>query len=153
MSRIRRDVHDAVDIFLDAVTALTNHFSGLTESISRPKESPNGKDAGNGIVIIKTEEKANAGQIIELSMLLTNKSDKPKVVTLSKADLINAQGKKILLKNITVEPPSFSLAPLEKKEVQIKVKIPISCKTGVYSGLFQDSVDPNLRAIVTVEVE
>ena len=39
MSRIRRDVHDAVDIFLDAVTALTNHFSSLTETITKTKEA------------------------------------------------------------------------------------------------------------------
>src|SRR5450432_3774167 len=38
MSRVRRDVHDAVDIFLDAVTALTNHFSSLTETITKTKE-------------------------------------------------------------------------------------------------------------------
>src|SRR5688500_13110669 len=37
MSRIRRDAHDAVDLFLDAVTALSNQITSLTESANGAK--------------------------------------------------------------------------------------------------------------------
>src|SRR5215210_6025569 len=35
MSRIRRDTHDAVDIFLDAITALTNYVTNLSQTINK----------------------------------------------------------------------------------------------------------------------
>ena len=45
------------------------------------------------------------------------------------------------------------LEPEAKKEVIIKVKIPQSCKTGSYSGLFQDDKNPNVRVVVTIVVD
>jgi len=154
MSRVRRDVHDAVDIFLDAVTALTNHFSGLTETITKAKEAAVTKSTTSNIPVIKNEGKAKAGENIELPMLLTNESkDQQKLVALNKADLINAQGNKILSRYISIEPQSFSLAPLDKKEVVIKIKVPLTCKPGVYSGLFQDNNDVDIKTVVTIEVE
>jgi len=153
MSRVRRDVHDAVDIFLDAVTALTNHFSSLTETITKTKEATVAKNAASNIAVIKNEGKAKAGENIELQMSLTNESkDEQKIVTLNKADLINAQGNKILSRYLSIEPQSFTLAPLDKKEVVIKIKIPLTCKPGIYSGLLQDSNDANIRTVVTIEV-
>jgi small ligand-binding sensory domain FIST len=38
MKSIRRNTHDAVDIFLDAVTLLTNHISTLTASVNTEKK-------------------------------------------------------------------------------------------------------------------
>lgn len=154
MSRVRRDVHDAVDIFLDAVTALTNHFSSLTENIAKTKEPVVTKTAASAIAVIKNEGKAKPGENIELPMLLTNESkDQQKDVALNKADLINAQGNKILSRYITIEPQSFSLAALDKKEVLVKIKIPLTCKPGMYSGLFQDNNDIDIKTVVTIEVE
>lgn len=154
MSRVRRDVHDAVDIFLDAVTALTNHFSTLTDSITKTKDTVSTKSTASGIAVIKNEEKAKPGDNIELAMLLTNESkDEQKSVVLNKADLINAGGNKILSRNINIEPQSFALAPSDKKEVLIKIKIPLNCKPGKYSGLFLDNNDNELRTVITIEVE
>ena len=154
MSRVRRDVHDAVDIFLDAVTALTNHFSNLTETITKTKEATTSKTPASNISVIKNEGKAKAGENIELPMLLTNESkNQQKIVTLNKADLINAHGNKILSRYITIEPSTFSLVPSDKKEVLIKIKVPLTCKPGIYSGLFQDINDIDIKTVVTIEVE
>src|SRR5258706_4787153 len=73
MSRVRRDVHDAVDIFLDAVTALTNHFSNLTETITKTKETATKKSETN-IPVVKNDSATKAGENIELSIMLTNDS-------------------------------------------------------------------------------
>ena len=154
MSRVRRDVHDAVDIFLDAVTALTNHFSSLTETITKTKETVSTKSAASGIAVIKNEGKAKPGDNIELSMLLTNESkDEQKAVVLNKADLINGSGNKILSRNINIEPHSFALAPSDKKEVLIKIRVPLNCKPGIYSGLFRDNNDNDISTVITIEVE
>jgi len=154
MSRVRRDIHDAVDIFLDAVTALTNHFSSLTETITKTKEAATSKTPTSNIAVIKNEGKAKAGENIELPMLLTNESkNQQKIVTLNKADLINAPGNKILSRYITIEPSTFTLVPSDKKEVLIKIKVPLTCKPGIYSGLFQDINDIDIKTVVTIEVE
>lgn len=153
MSRVRKDVHDAVDIFLDAVTVLTNHFSTLTETISKAKETTVTKSAGLNIPVIKNEGKAKAGENTELQMLLTNESkDQQKLAALNKADLINAKGNKILARYITISPQAFALAPLEKKEVLVKISVPLTCEPGLYSGLFQDKNDTDLRTVITIDV-
>jgi hypothetical protein len=153
MSRVRRDVHDAVDIFLDAVTALTNHFSNLTETITKTKETTT-KKPENIVPVVKNDSAAKAGENIELSIMLTNDSaDKQMQVELMKSDLINQKGNKIFSRYINIEPNSFMLAPLEKKEAMIKIKIPLTCKPGIYSGLFIDNQNPDLRTVVTIHVE
>ena len=154
MSRIRRDVHDAVDIFLDAVTALTNHFSNLTETVTKTKDPTVTKSTASNIPVIKNDTKAKAGENIELDMLVTNESkEEQKNIALTKADLINAQGNKILSRYIAIEPQSFTLASSENKEVLIKIKVPLTCKPGIYSGLFQDVNDIDIKTVVSVEVE
>lgn len=153
MSRVRRDVHDAVDIFLDAVTALTNHFSNLTETITKTKGTATKKSETN-IPVVKNDGAAKAGENVELSIMLTNdSSDQQMQVELMKSDLINQKGNKIFSRYINIEPNSFALAPLEKKEVIIKIKIPLTCKPGIYSGLFLDNQNPDLRTVVTIHVE
>jgi len=74
-------------------------------------------------------------------------------VELNKADLAGPGQEKIRARYITIEPPSFALEPGDKKEVMIKIKVPLTCKPGTYSGLFQDNKNLNLRTVVTIDVE
>jgi len=154
MSRVRRDVHDAVDIFLDAVTALTNHFSNLTSTVTKTQEAGITKKYETNIAVVKTDSASKAGENITLSILLTNDNpDQQMPVKLLKPDLINQKGNKILSRYIQIEPGAFVLAPSGKKEVLIKIRIPLTCKPGIYSGLLLDSQNPELRTIVTIDVQ
>lgn len=153
MSRVRRDVHDAVDIFLDAFTVLTNHFSSLTETITKPKETTVVKGDVTYIPVIQNDGTAKGGDCIVLQMLFTNEaSHQQKVIVLKKDDLRDSHGHKILSRHISINPGSFALAPSAKKEVVIKIKLPLACKPGIYSGIFKDDHDQDLRSLITVTV-
>lgn len=153
MSRIRKDTHDAVDIFLDAVTALTNYFSNLTQTVSQVKGNAVVKETANNIQVVKYEGSAKPGSTVEIPILLTNNSkDQPMPVELNKADMAGPDQEKIRVRYINIEPQSFSLGPEEKKEVMIKIRVPSTCKPGTYSGLFRDNKNQDLCTVVTIVV-
>lgn len=159
MSRIRRDTHDAIDIFLDAVTVLTNHISSISQSVANKKETPV-KETGaanksaDHIPVVKNEGSAKIGEPVEISLLLSNDSkDQQMTITLHKPDLIGPIGNKIRARYISLEPQSLVLDPGAKKEVAIKVRIPLTCKPGIYSGLIQDENNTDTRFVLTIGVE
>lgn len=153
MSRIRRDTHDAVDIFLDAITALTNHFTSLSQT------AKNGNHEGvikpsSVIQVVKNDNTCRPGSTVEIPILLTNESPAQFItVELNKTDLTGQRLQKISTRHITVEPASMVLPPAEKRELMIKIAIPTNCKAGTYSGLFQDNNDPKLRTVISIDVE
>lgn len=154
MSRIRRDTHDAIDIILDAVTVIVNQFTNLSDSVTKAKENGVTPKTTNHIPVVKNEGVAKAGDNVEIPVLLTNDStDQQMTFELNKTDLTGPGGNKILARNIDLVPRMVVLEPSGKKEVAIKIKIPKSCGSGTYSGLFQDNKNLNLRTVVTIDVE
>lgn len=153
MSRIRRDAHDAVDLFIDAVTALTNQITSLTQSANGTKTSTRESVKSNPIAVVQNDIPAKPGQAVELPVLITNHStDKAMQVELAKSELIGPFAAKIPARVIQVIPKSFMLVPGEAKEVTIKVLVPSACKPGDYSGLFQDSNNSQMKTVVTIVV-
>jgi hypothetical protein len=152
MSRIRRDAHDAVDLFLDAITALTNQITTLTESANGAKTKA-AKPAAVDIPVVQNDIPAKPGQRVEIPVLITNHSaEKAMQVELAKSELIGPLGAKITTRSIDITPKSFMLVPGEAKEVLIKILIPSTSKPGSYSGLFQDINNPKMKTVVTIEV-
>ena len=153
MSRIRRDAHDAVDLFLDAITALSNQITNLTESVNGMKTKAADKPAAREIPVVQNDVPAKPGQRVELPVLITNHSkEKAMQVELAKSELIGPLGAKISTRSIEIVPKSFMLVPEEAKEVMIKILIPSTSKPGSYSGLFQDINNPQMKMVVTIEV-
>ncbi|MDB5206479.1 MAG: hypothetical protein JWR72_1554 [Flavisolibacter sp.] len=153
MSRIRRDAHDAVDLFIDAVTALTNQITSLTQPANGTRSTKETKRDSNEIAVVQNDVPAKPGQSIDLPVLITNhSSDKAMQVEFAKSELIGPLGNKIPAKAIQVIPKSFMLAPGEAKEVIINITIPATAKPGSYSGLFQDINNPQLKTVLTIEV-
>ena len=153
MSRIRRDAHDAVDLFLDAITALTNQITSLTETANGGKTKAAAKRAGPEIPVVQNDIPAKPGQRVEIPVVITNHSaEKAMQVDLAKSELIGPLGTKINARSIEITPKSFMLVPEESKEVLIKILIPSTSKPGSYSGLFQDINNPQMKTVVTIEV-
>ena len=152
MSRIRRDAHDAVDLLLDAITALSNQITSLTESANGAKTKA-AKRAAVEIPVVQNDIPAKPGQRVEIPVLITNHStEKAMQVELVKSELIGPLGAKITTRSIDITPKSFMLVPEEAKEVLIKILIPSTSKPGSYSGLFQDINNPKMKTVVTIEV-
>ena len=158
MSRIRRDAHDSIDIIIDAITVLTHHMGTLTDIVAKGNGNGNHtsdapkKDPAKAPVV-RNEAPIKKGTVTELSLDFSQEQNEEALtISLCKSDLIGPNGSKILARNITLSPPSFSLAPGKQKKVKIKIKIPKTCKAGTYSGLIQDEKNADLRAVISLGI-
>ena len=156
MSRIRRDTHEAIDIFLDALTAITNHLGVLSTSVKKetasgsPTEQP-GKE--NALPVIVTEAPVKAGETGVLHLAITNDSiSEQMTVTLMKTDFAGAQMQKIPARHIQLHPAVLNLKPTEQKEIVIKIKVPKTCKPGHYCALLMDANNAAIRTVVGIDV-
>ena len=156
MSRIRRDTHEAIDIFLDALTAITNHLGVLSTSVKKetasgsPTEQP-GKE--NALPVIVTEAPVKAGETGVLHLAITNDSiSEQMTVTLMKTDFVGAQMQKIPARHIQLHPAVLNLKPTEQKEIVIKIKVPKTCKPGHYCALLMDANNAGIRTVVGIDV-
>ncbi|MEX6686803.1 hypothetical protein QTN47_04815 [Danxiaibacter flavus] len=157
MSRIRRDTHDAVDIFLDALSVIANYVNGLSETIEKTKKNGVAKEAPNPVSgyqvpTVKNDLPVKAGESMDITIELSNDNEKPMEVSLRKAALVGPDENKIAAKNIIISPQTFTLKPLSKQKVHIAVKVPVICKPGSYSGLFIDNKNTRICTVVVVDV-
>ena len=160
MNRIRRDTHEAVDLFLDALTAISKQLGFLSNTISKETENvkkttapDNEKKQANTIPVIENDAPIKPGQTAVMYMSLSDDSAKEPVnVQLQKTDLTSLLQQKILGRYIQLTPSSFVLKPGEEKEITIQVKLPKNCKPGHYSALITDILNPSIKTVVAIEV-
>lgn len=160
MNRIRRDTHEAVDLFMDAFTALSKQLGFLSDKITKEidpqkKEGPvaHEKMRENKVTLIENDEPIKAGQTTVLHMSLTNDhATEPVKIQLQKSDLTGPVNQKINSRCIQLKPSSFVLKPGEEKEIAIQIKIPIHCKTGHYSTLIKDAGNPYIQSVLSIKV-
>jgi hypothetical protein len=160
MSRIRRDTHEAVDLFLDAMTALTQQLGILTNNMKKEdnaatskQTTPPQRQANPFVNLAATELPVKAGDTVVLHISLSNDhSVDPVTIALVKSDLAGAAGQKISAKNIILDPSSFVLQPKEEKEISITINVPKTTKAGHYAALYTDEKNPLIRTVVTIDV-
>lgn len=158
VNRIRKDTHEVVDIFLDAIIALSSQLRIFSDNIEkqngRMKPAADAKKQNNQVAILQTESPLKPGQSATLLMNVSNDDETgPVKVHLVKTDLKGPSSEKIIARNIKIQPASIVLAPGENKEVSVLIKIPSACKRGHYTALFTDISNPLLKALVNIEVE
>ena len=159
MSRIRRDTHEAIDIFLDALTAITNHLGILSGSIKKETGTTSSTEqqakpgTENALPVIVTEAPVKAGETGMLHLAITNDSIKDQMtVALMKPDFAGAQMQKILARHVQLNPAVLNLKPTEQKEIIIKIKVPKTCKPGHYCALLMDANNAGIRTVVGIDV-
>ena len=160
MNRIRRDTHEAVDLFMDAFTAITKQLGLLPTTITKEtgnvnKAAPAGseKKRENIVPVIESDEPSKAGQTTMLYMLLgDDKATQPVKIQLQKTDLAGPVKQKIDSRCIQLKPSSFILKPGEEKEIAIQIKLPKGCKPGHYSALITDAENPLIKTVIGITV-
>jgi hypothetical protein len=154
MSRIRRDVHEAVDLMMDSMTVLVDYFGVLNEKVVRNENGHNNEGNGQSSApVIKNDTPTSAGDKIDLTFQLTNDSaDESKSVQLKKPELVNISGEKINPRNIRFSAPKFSLNPYASRRVTMGVSLPKSTRSGSYTGLIQDMNNPEIHVLVIINV-
>ena len=159
MSRIRRDTHEAVDIFLDALTAITHQLGILSNGIQKETATasstnpPSKTSSDHSIPIVVSESPTVPGKTAEVHLTLSNDHSEDSIkVVLIKTDLVGGLAHKILARHIQLVPPLLTLKPGEEKAIVIKIKVPKSCFPGHYCGLFIDELDSSIRTVIGIDV-
>ena len=163
LNRIRRDTHEALDIFLDALAALSKQIGILMDTATtvkengttpKPKATADEPKNSNPLQIIEHEEAVKPGRKIALPLLLSESSiTKPVKLEFQKSDFTGPGNQKILSRYIQINPSSIVLKPGEEKKVIVGVNIPKNCKPGHYNSLLTVIQIPAVKIILCFEVK
>lgn len=158
MNRVRNDMHNAVDLIMDSVTALRGHFGTLADKLTKtaaPAEAAATPPAADPlhVPIIRNQFPAKAGTTLALPILLSNDGTAPQVIqAICIPDLTGPAGKKIAAKQLQILPAGLVIPAASQAELLVNVRLPKTCKAGLYSGLLHDAVNHEVRVILVVEV-
>ncbi|GAB3021926.1 hypothetical protein GCM10027051_29020 [Niabella terrae] len=155
MNRIRRDIHEAVDLLMDSVSALTRHFGTVSDNIMG-KTSESTKPAATapaGPTLIRHPQPAKPGSTVVLAMSLGNhQSEKALSVAFVKADLTGPNAAKIPARQLRFQPNPLVIQPGGEQPLELIIKVPKSTSPGLYSAMFTDSQDATNRLVVELEI-
>lgn len=160
MNRIRRDTHEVVDLFIDALTAITKHVGELSTTLdnsngsSNHSESVNGQGKENTISYIEADEPLNPGQSTSIILsVFDNHSKTPVDIKIQKTDLTGPQKQSIHSRAIKIIPSTVSLKSGEEKEISVQVKVPKNASPGKYHALLTDANNHDFRVVIGIEVK
>jgi hypothetical protein len=161
MHRIRRDVHDAIDIFMDGFTAVSKQLGVLSATIT--KETDNVKaaatatkaktsDAG-AVPLIEPATPVKRGTKATLSFTIADATaTAPIKIKLQQTDFTGEVTQKIAGRNIILTPAAFTLAPAKEQIISITINIPKNATPGHYSALLTGAPHKTIRAVISIEV-
>jgi hypothetical protein len=160
MNRIRRDTHEAVDLFIDALTAITKHVGEISTTLDNQNgaadhsESVNGSDKENTISFIEADEPLKPGQSASMTLsVFDDQLKKPVELKIQKTDLTGPQKQSIHSRAIKIVPSTVSLKPGEEIEISVLVKVPKNAEPGKYHGLLTDANNHDFRVVIGIEVK
>lgn len=157
INRIRRDTHEALDLFLDAFAALTQQLNGIIEK-SKPetvnnKNSEQKKSSSNSeTIILETQESFKIGETAKFELQFSDEENSTRFHFI-KSDFTASNNVKISSRNINITPVMFSLKAKQIAEVTINIKIPKTAIPGFYHTLITDRYNPKIKIIVSLQVE
>lgn len=160
MNRIRRDTHEAVDLFIDALTAITKHVSEISTTLDNKNgtanhtESENGRDKENAISFIEADEPLNPGKSTSIILsVFDDHSKAPVNIKIQKTDLTGPQKQSIHSRAIKIVPSTVTLKPGEEKEISIQIKVPKNASPGKYHAMLTDENNHDFRVVIGIEVK
>lgn len=159
VNRLRKDTHEVVDLFIDALIAVTNQLKNLSTNINNTNDALKKTTSAIDqkpvatLAILQPDEAVKPGETITLHMQLSNDESTDAVkIALKKNDLVGASNQKILARYIQIRPSSVILKAGEEKEVAIQIRVPSACKAGHYTALLTDELNPKIKALLSIEV-
>lgn len=156
MNRIRRDTHEAVDLFLDALSAISKQVGNLTTSTDK---ETNSKDQTvsetikeNTVTLLKTETPLKPGESEVFKFTLFEDSEKLTKIKFRKSHLLGPSNKIINSRALKVIPSKLNLKSKEEVEISIQLKLPKNSLPGNYNAFISDSNSNNINVLLKVEV-
>lgn len=162
MNRIRRDTHEAVDLFIDAMAAVTKHVSNLSSTLdkqngaARRRDDPsasNGTASRDAISYLEADGPLKPGESATLSYIVADaQAEEPADINIQKTEFTGPGRQFIYSRALTVTPSSFTLAPKEETEILIEIQVPKNATPGRYHAILTDSNGHEFKAVIGLEV-
>lgn len=156
MNRIRRDTHEAVDLFLDALSAISKQVNNLTTSVEKETNSKNQTNSEtkkeNTVILLETETPLNPGESEVFKFTLFEDSEKLTKIKFQKSHLLGPSNKIINSRALKIVPSKLTLKSKEEVEVSIQLKLPKNSLPGNYNAFISDSNGNTINVLLKVEV-
>jgi hypothetical protein len=158
-NRLRKDTHEVVDLFIDALIAVTNQLKNLSTNINNTNDAlkktttETDKKPATTLAILQPDDAVKPGETAVVYMQLHQDEENTTVkISLKKNDLVGPGDQKILARYIQIKPSSVILKTGEEREVAVHIKVPPTCKAGHYTALLTDAFNPKIKALLSIEV-
>jgi hypothetical protein len=155
IQRLRRDVHDVVDILVDLLDVAVGSASGMARrAVSiRASSSESSRTSPAGVSILEVPDTVAPGESTVLAMMVHNDGEgNTDLFELMASDLVSASGGVIASANVDLDPASVQLGANERRRVAVGVRIPEGAAAGTYVGLVQAASLDHVRALLTLRV-
>lgn len=157
MNRIRRDTHEAVDLFLDALSAISKQVNTLASmdkkensEVDREREQPSTKSPA--LTLLEAEKPLTPGQTELFAFTLMEDSRGPKRIKFQKTHLFGPNNQTINSRALKITPSAFSLKPQEEKEINISLNLPKNAQAGIYNGFITDTDNSLIKVVLHIQV-
>lgn len=155
MNRIRRDTHEAVDLFLDALTAITKQVNKLAEKENKPQSEPatsNNSKKSPVLSLIETERPLHPGETEVFTFTLLEDTVDTTKISFQKTALFGPNGQTINATAIKVSPQNLVLKSNEEREIRVKISLPKKAEPGIYNAFITDKENAIVKVVLNVEV-
>ena len=156
MNRIRRDTHEAVDLFLDAFATLAQHLNGIVDKTKNSEKTEKVQrkttDDPSKPIVLEAGKILKPGESSSFQIVLFDDANDTKI-SLTKSDFIGSNGQIISSRNITIKPTLITLKAKEKTEINIEAKIPKNALPGFYRAIISDKFNPKTIIILSIQID
>lgn len=156
MNRIRRDTHEAVDLFLDALSAISKQVGNLTTSLDE-EEKAKTKTASptkteSTVTLLETDQPLKAGQSHVFKCILFEDSEEITKIRFQKTHLLGPNNQIINSRALKITPNHFNLKPKEEREISIELKLPKNTLPGNYNAFISDVDGTIINILLKVKI-
>ena len=156
MNRIRRDTHEAVDLFLDALSAISQQVGNLANTSDKEenaKEQPVSKAKKESTVtLLETDIPLKAGQSEVFKFSLFEDSAKATKIKFQKTHLLGPNNQQINSRALKITPNNFTLKPKKEIVVTIELKLPKNAAPGHYTAFITDTDNTIINVLLKIEI-
>lgn len=159
INRIRHDMHEALDIFIDGFAALSKQIGLLTEKVNGGRETTTATPASSPefndrIQHIHLEEASSPGQHARFSIeLQDDELQKETVLHLFTTGFSGISGYTILPEKIHIQPAVINMIPGKVCPVTVDVEIPGKCPPDHYHSLMLIKEMPETKIILSLDIK
>ncbi|WP_452224442.1 hypothetical protein [Lacinutrix chionoecetis] len=152
MNRIRRDTHEAVDLFLDALTAISKQVGSLANAVENEEPVEKTKKEST-VTLLETATPLKPGQTEVFKFTLFEDSEASTKIKFQKTHLLGPNNLIVNARALKIKPDNFTLKPQEETEITITLKLPKKALPGNYSAFISDANNTIINVLLKIEIE